>query len=100
MAWYKWREMMCWGYTKYQYIQFNKDVHGYDDLGEYLDENGMLNNWSDKWRKVEWVQVPRPPKKVLEGKIASAKLYVEEAKIELEDLQKEFDKFYPEKKGI
>jgi len=95
MAWYKWRQMMAWGYTKYQYIQFNKDIHGYDNLGEYLDENGMLNNWSDKWRKVEWVQVPRPPKKVLQDEIEDAKERIKEAKEKLKQLQADSRKYYP-----
>ena len=98
MAWYKWRQMMAWGYTKYEYIQFNKDVHGYDNLGEYLDDNEMLSNWSDKWRKVEWVQVPRPPKKVLQDEIRYAQEAEKDARDRTKALQADLRKYYLDRK--
>ena len=98
MAWYKYQQHWAWGVSKPKYIQYDPKNSTYDDLGDYLEENEMVSNWSDKWRRVTWVQVPRPPKKVLEQMVSCARDSVKYAKIDLKHIKAEMTKLYPEKK--
>lgn len=62
MRWVKWRQHWCHSIEDWKYTEIPE---GYDmtNFGEYLDHRGCLGNFSDKWRKVEWVRVYRLPKK-------------------------------------
>lgn len=71
MAWYKYREMWASGYTNYEYIELSPEEME-DLVYEIKDEN----SYSDKFRKVEYEEIDRPPLDVLEKTILNLELDV------------------------
>ena len=69
MAWYKYRQTWAYGKDKWSYIEIDLKEVGYEDLGQYLDDEKRLSNWSAHWRSIEWKRIACPPKVILKLKI-------------------------------
>jgi hypothetical protein len=97
MKYYKWREMMSSGYSSWAYIAI-PDWVPHKDVGQFLDDNNMLNNWSEHWRRVEWKIVKVMPRREIEDHIESAESSIEWHTEQLKML-KGMLKTYPKIKG-
>jgi len=97
MTYYKWREMSSSGYSSWEYIAL-PDYISNKEVGSYLDDQNMLNNWSEHFRGVEWHKVKRMPRREIESKIKSAQSSIEWHQENLK-LLKSMLSTYPKIKG-
>jgi len=92
--WYKWRVHWAWGITDWKYIRM-PDNCGYSEkeIGTYLDDHNMLENFSDKWRRVEWDLIDKPSLEVVKQMAINMREAIKDSKKQIEELN-EFQKEY------
>jgi hypothetical protein len=87
MKMFKYRQHYAWGLGDWKYLCLSDDC-GYKDseMDQYLDDRGLLDTYSDKFRRVTWKKVKTLPRKILVEKIKDVKTEIEDTKEMLKDL--------------
>lgn len=69
--WIRYREMFAWGYTEWKFIFVPISGLTEEEVNEWLKEQDLISNWSDKFREFEWEET-KPPSDIIHEEIISA----------------------------
>jgi hypothetical protein len=93
-AWYKYRQHTAGAVTEWRYIIISSQFRNVsrvmrDQIAEFLDKEGLLDTWSEHFRRVEIRPTNKIPKEVIENEIREIEVRNEDLRKKLKWLKKQ-----------